>query len=380
MASENQCGDPEVANPWDKGPEPTDQLPNSELSPLLNPTLGRNLGRWAQVYFTSPPEKREEAVEELLRELENETPATAASENRSAEKPAKGARLQPEVLCPGCQHKNEANQRFCGNCGYPLSAGSAPHVRGSNEAFAQSPTAALPAPSHTGSDVQWLRDKALFSLEESGAPAHRGWKYLIVGLVILLAGFAYLQWAAQPHRAPTPPPSAAAIPAPTPQPQLRSAEPAQAAQQPPPEQVPSVGKTPTAQTSIAARENMSERPAETNLTSSAQKHSAVAESAPVFSPQAGAGAGSGAQELLLAQGYLEGRAGPRDTTEAAKWLWRAVGKQNTGATLLLADLYAHGDGVPRSCDQARLLLVAAVKKGAPQAAQKLRSLESNGCQ
>src|SRR5881296_3277851 len=97
--------------------EAADSLPKSDLNPLINPVLGRNLGRWAQVYFTTPPEKREEAVGELLRELENETPETAVSGNRGAGKPANRAKLQPEVLCSGCQHRNEGNQRFCGNCG-----------------------------------------------------------------------------------------------------------------------------------------------------------------------------------------------------------------------------------------------------------------------
>src|SRR6266566_7668084 len=59
--------------------EAADSLPKSDLNPLINPVLGRNLGRWAQVYFTSPPEKREEAVGELLRELK-ENPAAAATE------------------------------------------------------------------------------------------------------------------------------------------------------------------------------------------------------------------------------------------------------------------------------------------------------------
>ena len=52
--------------------EPETELPNPELILFLNPTLGRHLGRWAQVYFTSPPEKREEAVGELLRELQGQ--------------------------------------------------------------------------------------------------------------------------------------------------------------------------------------------------------------------------------------------------------------------------------------------------------------------
>jgi TPR repeat protein len=88
---------------------------------------------------------------------------------------------------------------------------------------------------------------------------------------------------------------------------------------------------------------------------------------------------NGNQELVLAQHFLGSAGHARDTSEAAKWLWKAVGKQNTTATLLLADLYSRGDGVAKNCDQARLLLVAAAKKGNSAAADKLRSIESAGC-
>src|SRR5438445_12166981 len=54
--------------------EAADSLPKSDLNPLINPVLGRNLGRWAQVYFTSPPEKREAASGELLRHRKGEDP------------------------------------------------------------------------------------------------------------------------------------------------------------------------------------------------------------------------------------------------------------------------------------------------------------------
>jgi TPR repeat protein len=64
---------------------------------------------------------------------------------------------------------------------------------------------------------------------------------------------------------------------------------------------------------------------------------------------------------------------------AAKFLWKAVGKENPSAILLLSDMYLIGDGVPKSCDQARLLLTAATRKGVPQAAQKLRNLLRSGC-
>ena len=374
MSNKHHYGDPEVANPWDNGPEPTDQLPNSELNPLLNPTLGRNLGRWAQVYYTNPPEKREEAVGELLRQLENENPGIGITKAPRTER--LDANSQPEVFCGACQFKNEANQRFCGRCGSPLPADSALSVRAGGEPCGERREPGSRAPQHPAIDVQRLRDMALLSLKETEAPAHRGWKYMIVALAILLAGFTYLRWATRPQGAPASPPSAEAQRPPVTPPQLRTAEPAQTTrQQPPPEQVPE--KTPTAQTTAT---NTGERPPETSLASSAQKPSAAADSASVFSPQAGVGAGGGSQELLLAQRYLDGKDRRRDTSEAAKWLWKAVGKQNPGAALVLADLYARGDGVRKSCDQARLLLVAAVKQRAPQAAQKLRSLQANGCQ
>jgi TPR repeat protein len=85
------------------------------------------------------------------------------------------------------------------------------------------------------------------------------------------------------------------------------------------------------------------------------------------------------QELTTAQHYLQGNGSQRNPGEAAKLLWKAVGKQNTSAVVLLADLYARGDGVPRNCDQARLLLVTAAKKGNRDAAQRLRGLETGGC-
>jgi hypothetical protein len=381
MASEKHWGEPEVANSWDQGPEPTDQLlPNAELNPLLNPTLGRNLGRWAQVYFTSPPEKREEAVGELLRELKNETPRIAASEDRTAKKTANGVKLHLEVSCPSCRHRNEGDQRFCGNCGSPLAANSARGVHGRGKVFVESHTPVDIAPNHTGSDVQWLREKVAIRLKEPEAPAYRRWTSSIVGLAILLAGFAYLQWAVPANHASTSPPPAVAPPAP--QPQLRPTEPAQTNGKPlaqeQEQQVPPTGKIRTDQTAIATRGNISEKPSTTGSVASGQETSA--DSASVPHPQAGTEAGGGAQELLIAQRYLEGRNGPRDTYEAAKLLWKAVAQQNPDAALLLADLYTRGDGVPKSCDQARLLLVAALKKGASQAAPRLRSLESNGCQ
>jgi TPR repeat protein len=88
---------------------------------------------------------------------------------------------------------------------------------------------------------------------------------------------------------------------------------------------------------------------------------------------------NGAAELAMAEDFLNGKTHPRNSEEAAKYLWRAVGKENPTAILLLSDLYQAGDGVPKSCDQARLLLSAAARKGVPQAAAKLGDLLRSGC-
>jgi TPR repeat protein len=87
----------------------------------------------------------------------------------------------------------------------------------------------------------------------------------------------------------------------------------------------------------------------------------------------------GYEELARARDLLSGSAGPSNAGQASVWLWKAVGKNNIPAVLMLADLYARGDGVPRSCDQARILLTAALKRGSVEANQKLRELQNSGC-
>jgi TPR repeat protein len=87
----------------------------------------------------------------------------------------------------------------------------------------------------------------------------------------------------------------------------------------------------------------------------------------------------GTQELLLAERYLQGKGTTPDPAAAARWLWKAVGKDNPRAALMLADLYVHGDGVSKSCDQARVLLGVAAGKGVSEAGPRLRNLETNGC-
>jgi TPR repeat protein len=95
----------------------------------------------------------------------------------------------------------------------------------------------------------------------------------------------------------------------------------------------------------------------------------------------GATESSGAEELATAEKYLNrGHGGANDNREAAQWLWKAVGKGNLAATMVLSDLYLRGDGIPKSCDQARLLLDVAARKGKTSAGERLRNLQAFGCQ
>jgi len=118
--------EPKVPAPPEDERKVGENLPNPALNPMMNPILGKNLGRWAHVYYTTPPEKREQAVLELLRELEStQKPRREVKPLAPDEKNTKKA--QPEtqqeaLICSACLHKNAAHQRFCGLCGFELKA------------------------------------------------------------------------------------------------------------------------------------------------------------------------------------------------------------------------------------------------------------------
>jgi hypothetical protein len=63
----------------------------------------------------------------------------------------------------------------------------------------------------------------------------------------------------------------------------------------------------------------------------------------------------------------------------ARQLWFAVGAGDSSAEVALAQLYLTGDGVPRNCEQARVLLRAASKNGSIEALHQLQKLTKSGC-
>src|SRR6202011_5909819 len=89
---------------------------------------------------------------------------------------------------------------------------------------------------------------------------------------------------------------------------------------------------------------------------------------------------NGAAELAFARRYL-GESGARQGSgRAAQLLWLAVEKGSTAAEVELARLYVRGEGVPKNCEQARVLLTAAsYNEDSQRAEQELAELRQYGC-
>ena len=418
-------------------PSPSDQsqgaptLPPAELNPLLNPLLAENMGRWAEVYFTSPPEKREQAVLELLRELEAKKPGrdvAHASEPddpglrkalRGPPRPSSGE-LPPQRLetpnegvvhCEACGRDNPVSHQFCGMCGAQLRSDSSDTQRseepstletiaeGENPRSQYEPSYNYP-PGNTNS-LSLFQSAGQRSYDESS-----DWEYepepsrpyrIYIGLALagVILALGYIAWrgaqASQTSQGPPPAPPAASQDA-----EPAAAPPKTAAEQPQPSPA---APNPTADASKAPspKEVSPQKNAE-GPTAPGSAQAAPAENnvearrtAPAGRTTEGdtqnertpttANPADGSEELAVAQRYLSGVGGQRrDGAEAAKWLWKSIAKHNSEATLLLADLYLKGEGVSKNCDQARVLLDSAARKGMAGAGERLRNLQAFGCQ
>jgi hypothetical protein len=365
-----------VPNLWDKTPATPSP---SELNPLTNPVLEQNLSRWARIYFSNPPAKREQAVNQLLEEIKRESGSAQPGRPYFAT----DVKFQ-RAVCAACQHQNPPGHKFCSRCGQTLS----PAQPGPTEHLGTNRIRETLPPNFTN-DMPWLSDRAFSGLDDSDSRRKRGWKYLVGAAVLVLTGFAYMQWApgSLTRLVSSPAPRVSAPEAALP-PEVRSpAEAKVPAETIVPESVVPKSVAPES----VAPEPRSREAKDPSVTAEARDQAATptgiqsaAQKAPLLdatsSHQTLTDQGNSAPDVRLAQRYLGGSMGVRDPSEAAKLLWKAVSKQNATAAVLLSDLYLRGDGVPRSCDQARLLLIAAAKRGSPLAAQQLRNLESQGCQ
>ncbi len=409
-------------------------LPDPELNPLLNPLLAAHMGRWAEVYFTNPPEKRGEAIAELLRELRNLSPAESASvqvihdENARERENGKQNAAPAEALnapaaaaaivriCQVCAHNNSAGQRFCGMCGVllqvtpeaevhqvtdaePVTMGSwcersfgDDSAAGGSTRDSATADAIDPAVAPTAADRRqdaleqaWQPPETYlpdFSVEPESV-AYRYRVYLGVAVAILLAVIIYMAWGGTHTR------SGNAVSRTAPARTVPAAESAPATSAPQPVTTGSAlpGSAPPAspvqspiQPDASSRKDQAADsqpgPAQSGLAQPGLRTIAASAGSPALPSGQG-----GAEELALAEKYLNGNQGvTRDNAEAALWLWKAVGKGNLAATMTLSDMYLRGDGVPKSCDQARVLLDAAARKGGKAAAERLRNLQAFGCE
>ena len=396
-------------------------LPVPELNPLLNPILGQNMGRWAEVYFTSPPEKREQAVLELLRELQGENAGSAAvaSPSQTQEATSEPAFVRasgapevppPQTFCHACGRENPASHRFCGMCGTPLAELAAEPDIAAAELNVENPIADRhedstgydpgpptreEMPSGRSEEAVYqpdvkTNDLSLFQTSRDvddrndqgdgiydPPPTSGSYRvYFGIALAVVILAFAYIAWRSaratsqSSHVEPQAPPAvstqpAAPVPAPTSvsTPDTTNATPPSDQQAPVPsnaERAVNDAETPLGQTTSAT-------PPASSISSK--------------NPPTEALATNGAEELAMAQRYLNGSDGQeRNPSEAAKWLWKSMAKHNADATLLLADLYLKGDGVSKNCDQARVLLDSAALRGMKVAGERLRHLQAFGCE
>jgi Sec-independent protein translocase protein TatA len=390
-------------------------LPSAELNPLLNPLLAKNMGRWAEVYFNAVPELREEAVHELLRELEAEearqVPADATRESernsfaRNSSQPVTqepsaqmGQHFEsiPALVCPVCGHENAASQRFCGMCGGALQSqtgriedseslrhrehgfiASEPSLRSDygTERSSYSYPAKREYESYEERNDDDQNLDRMFALTPSYSHSYR--IVIAAAVAIIAVVLVFVAWrSGQATRAimrltgQTPPAAAeqqSSQSQNTNTAQNTSAQPTSTPNNAAPEQ---------AQPPASAQSPQPNRPpkvvASARDTTGPEKSPVVAQAASATSND------TGTEELATAQRYLNGQ--QADRAEAAQWLWKSVAKRNLEATLLLSDLYLHGDGVTKNCDQARILLDAAATRGSKEAGVRLSHLQAFGCQ
>jgi len=293
-----------------------------------------------------------------------------------------GADDAPLVRCPSCGGANPASHKFCGKCGatLPEEDEAAHSDRGSDasgpESAASTGEGVRSAPQPFEHSITNPDELSLFrSFRPADSSDSDDWEiesgvrryrvYIGLLLVIVLGGLGFAAWRAsknspQGSREEPPPPPTATQEAP---------------QQATPTKPPST-KVPEKKPSV-------ERP-ETSTPSAAKKANAApptSSAAPSAEAPPSAAVDNGSEELDMARHYLNPSNGrTRDSAEAAKWLWKSIAKHNSEATVLLADLYMKGDGVSKNCDQARVLLDSAARKGLSSAAERLRNLQAFGCQ
>jgi len=93
----------------------------------------------------------------------------------------------------------------------------------------------------------------------------------------------------------------------------------------------------------------------------------------------GTASDTGQEAYQQAEQILRTQGSEAELPVAVRLLWSAVEKGNADAEVALAELYRDGKGVARNCDQARILLTAAARKGSAEGRKRLEEFVRKGC-
>jgi hypothetical protein len=144
-------------------------------------------------------------------------------------------------------------------------------------------------------------------------------------------------------------------------------------------QAASTGETKKPANTPAAATNAAD-PAAKPKNPSTTPSSPATNKAPAQKPASELESEPGEQEYLQAQDLLKSGDREGGFHEAVRLLWIAVEKGNSKAEVSLAELYRRGEGVTRNCDQTRILLTAAARKGNADAQRRLDKFLREGCE
>ena len=100
---------------------------------------------------------------------------------------------------------------------------------------------------------------------------------------------------------------------------------------------------------------------------------------PALAPRADNSIEGGQEEYLRALQILRSPSRASEVPAAIRLLWVAVGKGNIPAEIDLAELFRTGRGVAKNCDQTRILLSTAARKGSAEARERLEQFLREGC-
>ena len=182
------------------------------------------------------------------------------------------------------------------------------------------------------------------------------------------AGSPAASSASSTSAASAPPANAAATPAPAKTP---AGSQVTAEQKPPAPAKPTA--TPNETPAVSGDQPSAKQTAEASKPAASTETAAAPAKSKADSPAADAAglAAPGADEMTKAKNAS-------DSAAEAAWLWKATAKGNPDAPVQLADMYVKGDGVPRSCEQAVVLLKTAAAKDNARARNRLAAMYATG--